>query len=84
MGPQVRGLVKALDSEKSSISVHIINAQITAEAVPVTNDAKVIIDGKEGKLSDLKAGMQVVLQMSAESEQSLVIGISTEKAAEKK
>jgi RNA polymerase sigma factor (sigma-70 family) len=84
LGPQVEGLVKTVDIKKSSISVHIINAQITAEAVSVTKDAKIIIDGKEGKLSDLKAGMRVTLQMPAELDESLVVGITAGKTAENK
>ena len=53
---------------------------MTAEGVAVAKDAKVVIDGKEGKLSDLKTGMQVTLQMSAEPDQSVIISIVKDKA----
>jgi formylglycine-generating enzyme len=83
LGPQVRGLIKSIDTKKNSISVRLIDAQMTAEAAPVAKDAIIVIDGKESKLSDLKAGTPVILQMSAEREQSLVVGITAEKAEKK-
>jgi RNA polymerase sigma factor (sigma-70 family) len=80
-GPKVEGVVKNLNAEKNTIGVSIPSVQVTAECVPVAVDAKVVIDGKQGKLSDLKAGMRVTLQMCAEMEKSLVIGITTGNAA---
>jgi hypothetical protein len=82
-GAKVDGVLKSVDAEKNTVSVNILNAQMTAERVSVAKDAKVVIDGKEGKLSDLKTGMRVTLQMSAEPEQSLIVGVTKEKAAGK-
>jgi RNA polymerase sigma factor (sigma-70 family) len=82
-GAKVDGVLKSVDAEKNTVSVNILNAQMTAEQVSVAKDAKVVIDGKEGKLSDLKTGMRVTLQMSAEPEQSLIVGVTKEKAARK-
>jgi RNA polymerase sigma factor (sigma-70 family) len=82
-GAKVEGVVKSVDTEKGAISFNIPSAQITAEGVPVAKDAEVIIDGTEGKLSDLKAGIPVTLQMSADPDQSLVIGITARKATER-
>ncbi|MBI3411563.1 MAG: sigma-70 family RNA polymerase sigma factor [Planctomycetes bacterium] len=79
-GATVEGVLKAVDTEKNAVSVTIPSAQLTAGGVAVAKNAKVIIDGKEGKLSDLKAGMRVTLQMSAEPDESVIIGITNEKA----
>jgi len=78
LGPKVQGVVKSVNADKRTISVNILGANLIAEAVPVVGDAKVVIDGAVGKLSELKAGMRVTLQMSGEPEQSLVIGITKE------
>jgi len=83
MGPTVEGIIKSVDSEKNTLSVSIPNTHLTAQSVTVDKDAKVLIDGMLGKLLDLKAGMRVTLQMSAEPDQSLVIGITAGKAAKK-
>jgi RNA polymerase sigma factor (sigma-70 family) len=82
-GASVEGVLKSVDTEKNTISVNIPSAQMTAERVSVAKDAKVVIDGKEGKLSDLKTGMRVTLQMSAEPEQSLIVGVTKEKTVAK-
>jgi hypothetical protein len=75
----VEGILKAVDAVNSSVSITISSAQLTAEGVAVSKYAKVVIDGKEGKLSDLKTGMRVKLQMSAEPDESVIIGIKKEK-----
>jgi RNA polymerase sigma factor (sigma-70 family) len=79
-GATVEGVLKAVDTAKNAVSVTIPSAQMTAEDVSVAKNAKVVIDGKEGKLSDLKTGMRVTLQMSAEPDQSVIIAISKVKA----
>jgi RNA polymerase sigma factor (sigma-70 family) len=79
-GATVEGVLKTVDTAKDAVSVTIPSAQMTAEGVSVAKYAKVVIDGKEGKLSDLKTGMRVTLQMSAEPEQSVIIGITKEKS----
>jgi RNA polymerase sigma factor (sigma-70 family) len=76
-GPNVEGLVEAVNAEANTIGVRIPSVQITAQCVPVAVDAKVVIDGKKSKLSDLKVGVRVTLQMCAEMDKSLVIGITT-------
>ena len=63
------------------MGVTIANARMTAERVPLAVDAKVILDGKDGQLSDLKAGMRVTLQMSAQPDRGLIIGITKGRAA---
>jgi hypothetical protein len=83
IGTKVEGVVKAVDADNNTVSVHIPSSQMTAQGVPVAKDAKVVINGTEGNLSDLKTGMRVTLQMSAESEQSYVIGITAGKATER-
>lgn len=76
-GPKVEGVVKAVNASANTITVSIKSTHLAVEGIPVAKDAKVIIDGKDGKLSELKAGMRVTLQMSAEMDQSFVVGIAT-------
>jgi hypothetical protein len=80
-GARVDGVLKVVDAGKHTVSVNILSAQMTAEGVPVARDAKVMIDGKEGRLSDLRAGMRVTLQMAAEPEASLIVGVTKGKTA---
>jgi RNA polymerase sigma factor (sigma-70 family) len=82
-GAKVDGVLKSVDARNNTLSVTLPSAQMTAEGVAVAREAKVVIDGKEGKLSDLRAGMRVTLHMSAEPAESLIIGVSKEKAADK-
>jgi RNA polymerase sigma factor (sigma-70 family) len=81
-GPKVDGILKSANAEKSTISVTIPTAHMTTVDTRVARDAKVTIDGKAFQLADLKAGMRVTLQMSAEPEQSLILGITAEKGQE--
>jgi hypothetical protein len=58
--------------------------------IPITEDAKISIGDKEGKLSDLKAGMSVAVQLVEDQGGLVVVGIQTtgngrgKKAEEKK
>lgn len=78
-GAKVDGVLKAVDARNNTVSVNILSAQMTAERVSVVKDAKVVIDGQTRRLSDLKAGMRVTLQMSAEAEESLIVGVTKDK-----
>ena len=71
-GPKVAGVVKALDAEGHRLS-------LGAEGLTVSPDAIVWIDGKHGKLADLRPGMNVTVQMSAETDRSYIAGITTVK-----
>jgi RNA polymerase sigma factor (sigma-70 family) len=71
-GPKVGGVVKTIDADRRIVS-------LGAEGIAVADHAVVLIEGKHGKLADLRAGMRVTLQMSAETEPSLVVGITTVK-----
>ena len=55
--------------------VHIKNTHLAAEDVSVAKDAPILINGKQARLADLKPGMRVSLQMSAETDKSVVVGI---------
>ena len=83
-GQKVYGVIRAVDADKKTISVFLPYSQMTAQHVPVAAYAKVVIDDMEGRLSDLKTGMEVNLQMSALLDESLVVGITAVKNEEKK
>ena len=84
LGPNVELQIKAVDADKNTLSVSLPKFHLTADGIVVAKDAKVILNGKEAKLSDLKAGMLATLQMSADPERNLVVGITAEKTEEKK
>jgi hypothetical protein len=75
--------MKGIDAERRLMSVTVPSLQMTAADVPVLKDAPVIIGGKASKLADLKAGMSVTLQMCAESEKSLIVGVDAKNTAPK-
>ena len=60
-----------------------MSTHLPAEGVAVAKGAKVIINGKDGKLSELQAGMRVTLQMSAEMDRSLIVSITAGQVAKK-
>jgi RNA polymerase sigma factor (sigma-70 family) len=55
-GPRFSGIVKAVDPERSNITVE-------DKSYPVAKDAIIVIDGKVGALSGLKAGSSVNLNL---------------------
>jgi RNA polymerase sigma factor (sigma-70 family) len=80
-GPKVDGIVKSVDADQNTVSfiANLKSVQWTAEAIAVKKDATVIINGKEGRLTDLRPGMLVTLQMSAQPDASLVVAITADK-----
>jgi RNA polymerase sigma factor (sigma-70 family) len=84
IGQPVEGFIKSIDAEKNLMSVTIPSIQMTATEVSVSKEARVVIDGKVCKLADLKAGMSVTLQMCAESERSLIVGVAAKKATKER
>lgn len=76
-GPKVAAIVRSVQIDKRTLALNVQNTHLVAEGVAVAADADIMIDGKKSTLADLKAGMQVTLQMSAESERSFVIGVTT-------
>jgi RNA polymerase sigma factor (sigma-70 family) len=71
-GPKVGGVVKMIDADRRIVS-------LGAEGITVADHAVVLIEDRHGKLADLRAGMRVTLQLSAETEPRLVVGITTVK-----
>jgi RNA polymerase sigma factor (sigma-70 family) len=76
-GPKVDAVVRAVDGTRNRITVRVKDTHLAAQDVPVARNAKVVLGGQEGKLSDLRVGMTVTLQMSAESDPGFVVGIRT-------
>jgi RNA polymerase sigma factor (sigma-70 family) len=63
--PGVSGPVKSLDVEKYTITITVGNrAGKEDKTYQVAKDAKIVIDGKDGRLADLKVGATVSLIMS--------------------
>lgn len=74
-GSKVAGTVKAVNAGKQTLEVSIDDAQMVAEAA-VSADAEVTIATGKAKLSDVKAGMRVIVQMSAVTEPSFIVAIT--------
>lgn len=65
--PTASGVVKAVDAAKLSITVtHGAKDNAKDTTYEVEKKAAVLIDGKEGKLADLKEGVQIHLLLSPE------------------
>jgi RNA polymerase sigma factor (sigma-70 family) len=82
-GPTVPCLLKAVDAAQHTITIHLRKNHLTFAGLPVAKDAKVWINGKESQLADLQPGMRVQLQMGAETDCNLVVGIKADQNAKK-
>jgi RNA polymerase sigma factor (sigma-70 family) len=71
-GPKVDGEVKKIDADKRTLS-------LGAQAISVADGAIVRIDGKQAELGKLRPGMRVTLEMSAHTQPSDIVGITTGK-----
>ncbi|MBI2805491.1 MAG: sigma-70 family RNA polymerase sigma factor [Planctomycetes bacterium] len=74
-GPKVVGRVKAVVVDKRTLSLDGI-----ADGFCVATDAHVLVDGKTRTLADLRVGMIVSVQMSADSEHSRALAIAARNA----
>jgi RNA polymerase sigma factor (sigma-70 family) len=74
-GPQVECMLTSVDAARNTVTLRLTKDHLTARDVRVDRRAKIELDGKPVGLGDLKPGTAVSLQMSADPEQSLVLGI---------
>jgi RNA polymerase sigma factor (sigma-70 family) len=71
--------LKAVDHMRRTISVGIGTTGLwTVEDLSLANDLNVLIGTKEGRLSDLLAGMRVSLELATENDRIVVRGIRAE------
>jgi hypothetical protein len=77
LGHEVPATVMAVNADKNTISALFPYIEITVDNIAIAKGAKVLIDGKERRLSDLAVGTRVRLQMSAETDPSFVLEITT-------
>lgn len=71
-GPTRRLTIRAVDAGANSIRV---SADGLPPSVPVARDAKVIIEGKPGKLEDVKPSSRVVVTFSADQKSVVAIEV---------
>jgi hypothetical protein len=72
-------VLKTVDAEERTLSIFLHKEHLTIKDLPIMEGARVLIDGKEGKLSDLKPGKPTSLRMGADPRRNLVVGIAQEK-----
>ena len=70
-GPSIDGVVKSFDIDRRTLCLEVDKR---LHDIPIAEDAVVAIDGKAGKLADLRAGMQISVRMSAE--RGCIVGIT--------
>jgi hypothetical protein len=73
----VAGTLQTVDAEKNSVTLSIFSrtdGQSTDKTFQVLKDARILRDGKQAKLSDLKKGGRATLTLSAD--QQTVVSIS--------
>jgi RNA polymerase sigma factor (sigma-70 family) len=69
------GTLKSIDAEKGTITVTATKGDTSVDRTfPIAKDAKVSIDGKEGKLADLKAGIRVGVKLGDDKTTAVAIG----------
>jgi len=76
LGPKVAAVVKKVDAVKQTVSLQINDTNMVVEGITLMPDAPVLIAGKKSKLNDLQPGMPVNVQMSAETERSVILEIA--------
>jgi RNA polymerase sigma factor (sigma-70 family) len=77
-GPQVEGVLKAVDPERRTLSVRLRSVPLTVPELSVADGAEVRVGGNTARLADLKAGMRVTLRLAADPESNLVVGVRKE------
>ncbi len=69
-GPPVGGRgnrpVHSVDAKKSTITLRMGERKDNVKTYPVAKDAKIIIDGKDGKLADVSPGKNAYLRLSVD------------------
>src|SRR5262249_39471945 len=66
-GMKVAGTLETVDADKHTVTVSTFSradGQSTERTFPLAKDAKILRDGKEAKLSDLKKGGRATLTLS--------------------
>jgi hypothetical protein len=74
--PTVGGVLEAVDSVKSTITLSIFSrkdAQSTDKVFEVAKNAKILRDGAPTKLADLKTGARATLQLAADQKTAVTI-----------
>lgn len=80
-GPSIGGRVKAVDAAKGTVTLEIFVARgenSEEKTLPLLKNARIVIDGKEAKLADIKAGeensfAQLRLSLDQKEIQSITI-----------
>jgi hypothetical protein len=75
IGPAVDCIVKSVDPARRTLSVRLTREHLTVTGVPVSNDARIVIEGRNATLVDLKPGMFITLQMTANPDASQILGL---------
>src|SRR5262249_30800059 len=73
----IDGGIQEVEAVKRTITASVGGTKVVVNAIALGEGVTVQIDGKGGKVADLKAGMRATLQLAPDPERSLVIGIRT-------
>jgi hypothetical protein len=64
-----------VDADRHTLTLYLNRFFLTVPDVPMAEDAKMMVRGRPAHLADLKPGMHVIVQMSADPEKSLAVGV---------
>jgi RNA polymerase sigma factor (sigma-70 family) len=79
--PMFSGTVKNVQADKSSITITATKGdQSIDRTFDVAKEVKVVLDGKEAKLADVKAGVKVTVKLA--EDKSTVVAIANDKPAD--
>jgi hypothetical protein len=78
-GPMMQGVLKSVDPEKGAVTIGIFKTREEMEEKTyfLAKDARVVVDGKNGSLADLKVGdngpvIQLRLSLDQKTAQSVI------------
>jgi cell envelope opacity-associated protein A len=77
MAKRVGGAITAVDA--TSITVQPGDATKQPVTVPLTDTTKVKVEGKEGKVADLKVGQKVTVVLDAEGKNAVAVNVGPAK-----
>jgi RNA polymerase sigma factor (sigma-70 family) len=74
-GPTVACVVKAVDPARRTLTVRLTREHLTVPEIPLSKNARIAVNGQGARLADLKPGMSIALQLTADPDHSEVLGV---------
>jgi RNA polymerase sigma factor (sigma-70 family) len=83
VGPKVECTIRSTDKGQRKLTVELRKPRLLVPGLTVAPAAPILLDGKEATLADLRAGMDAVVQLAAEADRNLVLGVTALRGRDK-